>query len=138
MTPSWTLLPAISDDLVSSFTGAGFLGASYFAGYMLGVVGVTIVSARVEPITLLRVGLGLSALALASLTVAPNLGVLASGIFFAGLAGAGIWVPAPTIATALLADRHRGLVMGALTASMGAGLLIVSQGNTEQGILEAY
>ena len=48
------LLPAISDDLVDSYTGAGFLGASYFGGYLLGVIGVTAVSTRVEPLTLLR------------------------------------------------------------------------------------
>lgn len=124
------LLPAISDDLVDSFTGAGFLGASYFAGYLLGVVGVTAVSSRVEPLTLLRTGLGLSALALLVLATAVRFSVLASGVFFAGLAGAGIWIPAPTIATAGLPARHRGLVMGALTASMGAGLLLISQGTT--------
>ncbi|MEM7094899.1 MAG: MFS transporter [Actinomycetota bacterium] len=124
------LLPAISDDLVSSYTGAGFLGASYFGGYLLGVLGVTMASARVEPVTLLRTGLGLSALAIGVLATAPEFGVLASGVFFAGMAGAGIWIPAPTIATSRLPDRHRGLAIGALTASMGLGLLAVSQGTT--------
>ncbi len=124
------LLPAISDDLVSSYTGAGFLGASYFGGYLLGVIGVTMVSSRVDPVVLLRTGLGLSALALAVLATAPEFSVLSSGVFFAGLAGAGIWIPAPTIASARLPARHRGLVMGALTASMGVGLFAISQGTT--------
>ena len=124
------LLPAISDDLVSSYTGAGFLGASYFGGYLLGVIGVTMVSSRVDPVVLLRTGLALSALALAVLATAPEFSVLSSGVFFAGLAGAGIWIPAPTIASARLPARHRGLVMGALTASMGVGLLAISQGTT--------
>ncbi len=124
------LLPAIQDDLIGSFTGAGFLGASYFAGYMLGVIGVTAISARVEPLTLLQAGLALSAVALGAMAAAPNLLTLAAGVFTAGLAGAGIWVPAPTIATSRMTDQHRGLVMGALTASMGLGLLLVSQGTT--------
>lgn len=124
------LLPAISDDLVGSFTGAGFLGAAYFAGYMAGVIAVTAMSSRVEPVALLRGGLAMSAAALGLLTIAPTFGVLATGVFLAGVAGAGIWIPAPVIASSGLPDRHRGLVMGALTASMGAGLLIVSQGTT--------
>lgn len=124
------LLPAISDDLVDSFTGAGFLGASYFGGYLLGVVAVTAVSSRIEPLTLLRTGLGLSAMTLAVLATAAEFSVLSTGVFFAGMAGAGIWIPAPVIATSGLPARHRGLVMGALTATMGGGLLLVSQGTT--------
>ncbi len=124
------LLPAISDDLVDTFTGAGFLGASYFAGYMIGVVVVTAISSRVEPLTLLRSGLALSAVVLTLLAAAPSFVALAAGIFFAGVAGAGIWIPAPVIASSRLPVRHRGLVMGALTASMGGGLLLVSQGTT--------
>lgn len=122
------LLPAISDELVPSYSAAGFLGASYFAGYLLGVIGVTVVSSRIEPITLMRTGLGLSVMALGVLATAPRFSVFASGVFFAGMAGAGIWIPAPTIATSLVPARHRGLVMGALTATMGLGLLILSQG----------
>lgn len=122
------LLPAISEDLVSSYGAAGFLGASYFAGYLLGVIGVTVMSSRIEPIVLLRTGLALSVLALATMGTAQRLSVFASGIFFVGLAGAGIWIPAPTIATSGLPARYRGLVMGALTATMGLGLLLLSQG----------
>lgn len=124
------LLPAISDDLVDSFTGAGFLGAAYFAGYMIGVVGVTALSSRVEPIALMRAGLATSAVALAGLALAPSFITLSAGIFLAGAAGAGIWIPAPAIASSGLPPRHRGLVMGALTATMGGGLLLVSQGTT--------
>lgn len=122
------LLPAISDDLIPSYSAAGFLGASYFAGYLLGVIGVTVVSSRIEPIVLMRTGLALSVLALGVLATAPRFSVFASGVFFAGMAGAAIWIPAPTIATSLMPARHRGLVIGALTSTMGFGLLVLSQG----------
>lgn len=124
------LLPAISDDLVDSFTGAGFLGAAYFAGYLTGVVGVTAISSKVEPLTLLRSGLALSAVTLAGLALAPTFAALSAGVFLAGLAGAWIWIPAPIIASSGLPPQHRGLVMGALTATMGGGLLLVSQGTS--------
>lgn len=122
------LLPAISDELVSSYGAAGFLGASYFGGYLLGVIGVTVFSSRIEPIVLMRTGLAISVLALATMATAQRFSVFSSGIFFVGLAGAGIWIPAPTIASSRVPARYRGLVIGALTATMGIGLLGLSQG----------
>lgn len=122
------LLPAISDDLVSSYSAAGFLGVSYFVGYLIGVVAVTLVSARLDPTTLMRSGLALAVIALALMAVAPSFLVLAAGIFIVGLAGAAIWIPAPTVATLHIPEHRRGLVIGSLTAAMGVGLLLVSQG----------
>lgn len=122
------LLSAISEDLVSSFTAAGFLGSSNFAGYLIGVVVVTGVSSRVEPIWLLRAGLVIAAGALVLLAVTPSFSLLTVGILFAGMAGAGIWITAPNIATRGVPASRRGLILGLLTASMGAGMLAVSLG----------
>jgi len=93
------LLPALRDDLVDSDTAAGTLGATYYAGYMLGVLTVTVVSSRTEPTTLMRAGLTLSVVALLILTTALDLSELAIGLALAGFAGAGIWISAPAIAT---------------------------------------
>lgn len=122
------LLSAISDDLVGSFTAAGFLGSSNFTGYLIGVVIVTAVSGRVEPIWLLRAGLVVAAGALTLLAVTPSFTLLTVGILFAGMAGAGIWVTAPNIATRGVPASRRGLILGLLTASMGVGMLAVSLG----------
>jgi len=122
------LLSAISEDLVSSFTAAGFLGSANFTGYLIGVVLVTAVSSRVEPIWLLRSGLVGAAGALVLLAVTPSFSLLTVGILFAGMAGAGIWVTAPTIATRDVPASRRGLILGLLTASMGVGMLAVSLG----------
>lgn len=124
------LLPALRDDIVDSDTAAGTLGATYFAGYMLGVFAVTVVSSRTEPTTLMRTGLALSVVALTILSSALDLGELAIGLAIAGFAGAGIWITAPAIATGQVPEQRRGAVLGALTASMGLGMLIVSQGTT--------
>lgn len=128
---TWSiLLPAISDDLAASFTAVGFLGASNFAGYMLGVIAVTALASRVEPITFLRTGLAVAAFSLVLLTVSPTFGVLAAGIAFIGFAGAGIWIAAPSVATRDVPASRRGLVLGMLTASMGLATLVVSEGTT--------
>jgi len=124
------LLPALRDDLVDSDTAAGTLGATYFAGYMLGVLAVTIVSSRTEPTTLMRAGLGFSVVALVILAGALDVSELAIGLALAGFAGAGIWITAPSIATGRVPTERRGAVLGALTASMGMGMLIVSQGTS--------
>lgn len=124
------LLPAIREDLVDSSTGAGVLSATTFAGYIVGVILVTVVAGRVEPIQLMRWGLGLAAFALFLLAIAPTFLVLGVGVFLVGLAGAGIWISAPSLATAGVPASRRGVVLGSLTATMGVGLLIISQGTT--------
>jgi len=124
------LLPAIREDLVDSNTAAGVLGGSNFAGYIVGVVVVTLVAGRVEPIRLMRAGLMISAVALVFLATAPAYIVLGIGVALTGFGGAGIWITAPALATANVPASRRGAVMGALTATMGLGLLGVSQGTS--------
>lgn len=124
------LLPAIRTDLVDSNTAAGVLGGSNFAGYIIGVMIVTVVAGRVEPITLMRAGLAICGLALFLLAVAPSFLALGVGVWLTGLGGAGIWITAPVLATANVPASRRGVVLGALTATMGIGLLIISQGTT--------
>ncbi|MFT4988917.1 MAG: putative MFS family arabinose efflux permease [Acidimicrobiales bacterium] len=124
------LLPAIRNDLIDSNTAAGVLGGSNFAGYIFGVIIVTLLAGRTEPIHLMRAGLAISAAALAMLAVAPSFFTLGIGVWLTGLGGAGIWVTAPALATANVPASRRGAVLGALTATMGIGLLGLSQGTT--------
>ncbi len=124
------LLPAIRNDLVDSNTAAGVLGGSNFAGYIFGVIIVTLLAGRTEPIHMMRAGLAISAAALVLLAVAPSFLTLSVGVWLIGLGGAGIWVTAPALATANVPASRRGAVLGALTATMGIGLLGLSQGTT--------
>jgi MFS family permease len=124
------LLPAIRSDLIDSNTAAGVLGGSNFAGYIFGVIIVTLLAGRSEPIHLMRAGLAISAVALAMLAVAPSFFTMGIGVWLTGLGGAGIWVTAPALATANVPASRRGAVLGALTATMGIGLLGLSQGTT--------
>lgn len=120
------VFPAIEEDLLSSYSQAGTIGLAYFAGYMLGVMAVTLLSARVRPTSLMTGGLAMAAVALAAMATAPNFVVFAVATFMAGLAGAGIWVPAPGVAGARVSEDRRGLAIGALTAAMGLAFLGVA------------
>jgi len=121
------LLPAISDELFDSLTLAGILGSANFAAYMAGVIVVTWVSGRMEPVILLRCGLIIVACGLAVLAMAQGVGMLFVGTALAGFGGAGIWITAPGIATADVAADRRGAVLAMLTATMGAALVIIPQ-----------
>ncbi len=122
------LLPAIETELLSNRQQSGLLGSANFVAYLVGIVAVTAVSGRVEPIRLLLTGLILAVCGFALLSVADRFSLLAGGQAMTGLGGAAIWMSAPTIATRAAAPNRRGLVMGLLSSSMGMGILVASQG----------
>ena len=119
------LLPAMSDDLDLSSTVAGALGSINLGSYFFGVVAVTFLARRVEPFTLLRIGIGIVALGLLVLSTANTTATVLIGTGLGGLGGAGIWLTVPIIVTEGVPGRRRGLVMGTLTATMGAGFIAV-------------
>lgn len=122
------LLPAIETELLSNRQQSGLLGSANFVAYLVGIVAVTAVSGRVEPIRLLLTGLVLAVAGFVLLFVADRFSLLAAGQGLTGLGGAAIWMSAPTIATSAAAPNRRGLVMGFLSSSMGLGILAASQG----------
>jgi len=124
------LLPAIRDDWGLSNAQAGLPGTGIFLSYVIGVVTVVFVSPRFEPITIMRVAVGLSVLGLFLAATAPGLALLALGVSLVGGAGAGIWMSAPVLATEYVSERRRGLVIGALTSTMGLSNISFGIGTT--------
>jgi predicted MFS family arabinose efflux permease len=124
------LLPAVEDDLLHSVVVAGSLGTVNFAAYLTGVVLVTAWAGRLEPIHLLRSGVGIVTVGLTVLALAPSIAFLVLGVALAGFGGAGIWLSAPGIATADVSGDRRGRVMGSLTATMGVSLVAIPQVTT--------
>ncbi len=122
------LLPAIKDDVLGSNTVAGFAGTVVFLAYLVGVVVVTALAGRREPMTLMRSGLGLSIAGLVLLGVAPSAPAVFAGLFLANAGAAGIWITAPGLATEEVAPERRGLVIGFLTASIGLGTSVLAVG----------
>ncbi|HCB33882.1 MAG TPA: hypothetical protein DEP66_01735 [Acidimicrobiaceae bacterium] len=124
------LLPAMADDLDLSSTAAGALGSVNLGSYFLGVVVVTLVVGRIEPFVLLRVGVAVVAVGLAVLAVAGNTTAVLAGTALSGLGGAGIWLTVPIIVVEGVPSHRRGVVMGMLTATMGAGFVGVPVATT--------
>ena len=118
------LLNAINDDVLGSYTKAGFLGTASLLAYLGGTALTSFASTRIEPVLLVRMGLVLSFAALAILTVAPSFEVLAIGLFIGGLGGAAVWVPAPGIAATVVGPERGGMAIGLVGAGIGMGIVV--------------
>lgn len=120
------LLPAIKDDLELSNSQAGAAGTGMFLAYFAGVLTVTYFASRLEPVTILRIGLFVGSCGLGILAMATNLALLLLGLALISSGGAGIWITAPTLATKGVAPERRGIVIGLLTASIGLANSVVA------------
>ncbi len=118
---------AMSDDLGLDEQRAGFLSAAIFFSYLFGVATMTVISGAVAPRRTLLAGLASSGFGFVVLGLAPGFTTLMLGFVFCGLGSAGIWLSVPTIATANTPPARRGMVMGSMSASMGVGLVTLSQ-----------
>ena len=118
------LLDAINDDVLHSYTQAGLLGTISLVAYLSGTAAVSVASTRFEPISLVKIGLTLSAAGLALLAVAPGFAMLAIALFIAGLGGAGVWVPAPGIAATAVDPKRSGLAIGLVGSGIGLGIVV--------------
>ncbi|MFN0092043.1 MAG: MFS transporter [Acidimicrobiales bacterium] len=122
------LLPAMEDSLGLTHAQAGLGGTVIYGAYLAGVVAVSILATRCEPIVIMRVGVGVGAVGLALVAAAQDLATLLPALALAGGAGAGIWITAPAIATAGVPPHRRGLVIGALSATIGGATFLVGMG----------
>jgi MFS family permease len=121
------LLPSLREDLLSSYGSAGLIGTLNVAAYLVGSVGVMIVSMRVAGHRLMAAGLCLTTVALVVMATAQSVPQLAVGMILAGLGGAGVWVPAPGVAASLFPLERRGVASGASGVGIGLCMLFASQ-----------
>lgn len=119
------LVPAIEADLGISHAEAAVPATAIYAAYVAGVVLVAAVGARFEPITIMRAGLAVAAAGLLVSGSATNLTMLTIGVGLTGMAGAGIWLTAPVLATAFVPAHRRGLVIGLLLATIGVSNIVL-------------
>ncbi|MEM9035794.1 MAG: YbfB/YjiJ family MFS transporter [Actinomycetota bacterium] len=125
---TWALLlPAVEDELLSSYGAAGTLGTTNVAAYLAGTALVGLISARFLPTTLVRIGLALSSTGLLVLSLANGFGVLFVGQVLTGLGGALIWIPSPGLAATVMPPEKRGVAMGMVSAGIGTGIFVTSQ-----------
>ena len=119
------LVPAIEDDLGITHAEAAVPATAIYAAYVAGVVLVAAIGARFEPITIMRTGLAVAALGLVVSGTATSLGSLTVGVALTGMAGAGIWLTAPVLATAFVPAHRRGLVIGLLLSTIGVSNIVL-------------
>ena len=122
------LLPAIKDEVLGSNTVAGLGGTVIYLAYLTGVIVVTALAGRTEPMTLMQGGLALSIGGLVVLGFAFDTVTVFVGLFLSSAGGAGIWITAPGLATEEIRPERRGLVIGFLTASIGLGTSLLALG----------
>lgn len=113
------LLTGIRDDFGLTNAQAGYPSSAIFVLYVVGVIGVVFVSPRLEPVTIMRSAVLLSVIGLVIVVTAQGLAMLTLGVALVGGSGAGIWMTAPVLATEYVSERRRGMVIGALTSTIG-------------------
>ncbi len=120
------LLPAIQRDLGISYTLAGALGTSNLVAYLVGTALVSLAVSRLSVVRIVQVSLAGSAAGLGMLAFGGSLPWLWAGMVLTGLTGAGVWVPSPGLAAAVVPARRRGFAIGFIGAGIGLGLVFLS------------
>lgn len=120
------LLPAMKSDVLGSYGRAGWLGTGNLAGYLVGMVVLSLLVHRVRPTVVIRAGLAGTFAGIVVVAVAPGFWVLLVGMCVSGVASAGVWVPFAGIVTSAVPRHRRGLAMGLVVT--GFGLSIVATG----------
>ncbi len=122
------LLPAIKDDLNISNTQAGFGGGATYVAYLVGVLIVTLIAGRYEPLRIMKAGLATSSIGLMILAIATSFPLVLAGLALLSSGGAGIWLSAPVLATQGVEPHRRGVVIGMLTGTIGLATSIIALG----------
>lgn len=117
------VLPTVQRELNITYTLAGTLGTLNLGAYLIGSLTVAVVSSRLTPERIMRLGIGVCVVGLAGMWWAPNLGVVVVAMVVTGFGGASIWIPAPAVSSSLVPDRQRSLAIGAVGAGIGIGFI---------------
>ena len=113
------LLTGIRDEFGLTNAQAGYPSSGIFMLYVVGVILVVFLAPRLEPVTIMRAAVAISVVGLVITSTAQGLASLTLGVALVGGAGAGIWMTAPVLATEYVSERRRGMVIGALTSTIG-------------------
>lgn len=121
------LLPSLREDLLTSYGMAGFIGTLNVGAYLVGSIVVMVVAGRLSSQRLMGIGLTMTTIALVLMATARSVSQLGLGMIIGGLGGAGVWVPAPGVATRLFPPSRRGVTTGASGVGIGIGMFLTSQ-----------
>ncbi len=118
------VLPDIRADLLDgSNSVAGAIGTTNVVAYLIGTFAASWLSARLNQVDLIRIGLVLSTSGLLLASFATSAVMLGLTLFLMGLGGALIWIPSPRVAAMALTARNRGLGIGLVGSGIGLGIV---------------
>lgn len=120
------VLPAMTEDVLGSYSAAGLLGAVNLGSYVVAVLAMTALSRRFESTTLVKVGLVGCTAGLFLMSIAPGVWMLVLGMALAGGFSAAVWIPVSGIVAACAPTHRRGLAYGLMV--MGIGLSVALSG----------
>ncbi|MBS32368.1 MAG: hypothetical protein CL445_08085 [Acidimicrobiaceae bacterium] len=121
-------LPGARDELLDgSNTLAGFFGTVNVTAYLLGTLLMSWMSSKLTPVQLVRLGLTISTVSLGTAAFSNSATVLGIALFFMGLGGAIIWIPAPAIGARVFPPERAGIAVGLAGSGIGVGIVFAGQ-----------
>lgn len=121
------VIPALIRTTLHSVALAGTLGTVNVGAYLLGSITVTVVSKRVGPATLIRLGLVLSTAGILTFAASNAFWLFALAMVAAGFGGALIWIPSPGIAASAVVGNRKAWAMGMTGAGIGLAITFSGQ-----------
>lgn len=121
------LLPAMTRDLIGSYSLAGTFGTLNLGAYLTGIAAVSMISSRVQPTRLIVGGLAGTLSGMLLVAAARDLSMLFIGMVVMGFFAAGIWVPTTSLVSSIVPTRIRGVALGAVVAGPGLSVLVAGQ-----------
>lgn len=116
-------LPDVRSEFGLSELLLGLIASGTFAGYLVGLVSVPVLSARRGPRAPTTVGGVCGVLGAATVALAPSPGVLAAGAVLSGSAAGWVWAPYSDIVADVAPRRHQATLLAVITTGTSLGLV---------------
>jgi len=117
------IIPAMADDLGLDYRQQGFLGASYFVGYLTVVAALPWLAPRLGLKRLCTGGLGLVAIGLLGMSLGGDYTALSLSYFVTGIGSGAAFVGAMSLPSQWFHPSHRARAAGLAAAGAGIGIL---------------
>lgn len=120
------ILLIVKKDLDLTYTQSAMLTTAYFIGYTIGQIPWGYLTDRMKSSKAILISVLCSAIIVFFSSVAPTGDIIIVTRFFAGLLGAGIFVPSVRLISAWFPSENRGLALGLFGAGTSIGGVAVS------------
>jgi predicted MFS family arabinose efflux permease len=116
-------LPDVRSEFGLSELLLGLIASGTFAGYLVGLVSVPLLSARRGPRAPTTVGGLCGVVGAATVALAPSPWILAAGVVLSGSAAGWVWAPYSDIVTEVAPRRHQPTLLAVITTGTSLGLV---------------